>query len=385
MIEQGHGESVAMQETKRRSQTIRHILIEIVLPTAGFGLGIGFATRDYVFSMVTALVINGAIYGLNKLDRACLAPLLKTIPHDWLQLGLAMTFSLLEHLGGALLGLLVCSRLFGVALETTVAWLALGGMVIAFPIVHGTETALRFYRQLKEKEQLEEQLRALATQAELKALKAQINPHFLFNTLNTIAELIHADPAQAEATVERLAGMFRYVLVGSERGLVPLEEELSFVESYLEIERARFGKRLRVTREIAPEALGVFAPSLLLQPLVENAVQHGQGADGNIDLTIRVRSQDGGAAVTIADRGPGVPRNWRGAGQGVGLRNVDERLRMTYGEEYMLEIQANEPHGTVATVIIPAEGRAGIERTPPSTARKQEYTRRDDAHANADR
>ena len=96
----------------------------------------------------------------------------------------------------------------------------------------------------------------MATEAELKALKAQINPHFLFNTLNTIAALIHSDPAQAEATVERLAEMFRYVLAGSERGSVPLREELAFVDDYLEIEQARFGERLRVTREIAPEDLG---------------------------------------------------------------------------------------------------------------------------------
>jgi LytS/YehU family sensor histidine kinase len=111
-------------------------------------------------------------------------------------------------------------------------------MVIVFPIIHGTETALRYYRRLQDKERVEEQLRALATRAELRALKAQINPHFLFNTLNTIAHLIHADPAQAEATIERLAEMFRYVLTGSEWGLVPLAEELAFVDSYLEIERA---------------------------------------------------------------------------------------------------------------------------------------------------
>jgi two-component system LytT family sensor kinase len=104
-------------------------------------------------------------------------------------------------------------------------------------------------------------LPALATEAELRALKAQINPHFLFNTLNTIAELIHADSERAEATVERLAEMFRYVLNGSERGLVPLEEELAFLEGCLEIERARFGDRLRVTREIAPEALSLLVPS----------------------------------------------------------------------------------------------------------------------------
>jgi len=226
-----------------------------------------------------------------------------------------------------------------------------------FPIIHGTEMALRFFRQLQEKERQEEQLRALATQAELKALKAQINPHFLFNTLNTIAQLIHTNPAQAEATVERLAEMFRYMLAGSERGLVPLEEELSFVDNYLEIERARFGQRLHVTRQVASEALEVWVPSLILQPLVENAVRHGRGDDGNIDLTLRVQPHHDEIVIAIADRGPGMPspKAGRGLGEskGLGLRNVDERLRKSYGQAYGLEITANEPRGAVVTIRIP--------------------------------
>jgi LytS/YehU family sensor histidine kinase len=226
---------------------------------------------------------------------------------------------------------------------------------------------LRFFRQLKEKERQEEQLRALATEAELKALKAQINPHFLFNTLNTIAQLIHTNPAQAEATVERLAEMFRYVLAGSERGLVSLEEELAFVEGYLEIERARFGQRLLVTREVASEALDVWVPSLILQPLVENAVRHGRGTDGSIDLTLRVQPHHDEVVIAIADRGPGMPSSKAcpeqsrrvgrglGEGKGLGLRNVDERLCKTYGEAYGLEITANEPRGAVVTIRIPIQ------------------------------
>ncbi len=271
-----------------------------------------------------------------------------------------MTFSLLEHVLGALLALLVCSRVFGFEVVPSAAWVAVGGMVIVFPVIHGTEMALRFYRQLKEKERQEERLRALATQAELTALKAQINPHFLFNTLNTIAALTHTDPARAEATIERLAEMFRYVLASSERGLVSMEEELSFLDGYLEIERARFGERLRVTREVAPEALGVPVPSLIFQPLVENAVRHGRGADGSVDLAIRVRLHSDEVLIAIADRGPGLPPPLRGGragegGSGLGLRNVDERLRKTYGEKYGLEIAANEPQGAVVTIRIPIE------------------------------
>jgi LytS/YehU family sensor histidine kinase len=271
-----------------------------------------------------------------------------------MRLGLEMTFLLLDHVVGAVAALLVCSRIFGFEVVPSAAWLTVAAMVIAFPIIHGTEMALRFFRQVQEKERQEEQLKALAAEAELRALKAQINPHFLFNTLNTIAELIHADSERAELTVERLAEMFRYVLNGSERGLVLLEEELAFLDDYLEIERVRFGDQLRVTRGIAPEALGLLVPSLLLQPLVENTVRHGRGADGGIDLGIDIHIDGDQAVIAISDQGPGVPAGHKiGVGPGHGLYNVDQRLRKTYGEEYGLKISANQPQGTIVTLSIP--------------------------------
>jgi len=342
------------QRARGRRRAIMQVMMELVVPAIGFGLSVGYATRNYPASLITGVAISGAIYVLYMLDRAFLHPQLQKLPQDWLHLGLEMTFTLLEHVGGALLALWVCGRFFDFVVEATAAWIAVGGIVIVFPIIHGTEMALRFYRQLREKERQEAQLRALATQAELTALKAQINPHFLFNTLNTIAQLIHTDSAQAEATVERLADMFRHVLNGSERGLVPLEEELAFVDGYLEIERARFGERLRITREIAPPASSVPVPSLILQPLVENAVRHGRGADGSIDLTVRVQSCGDEVSIAVVDRGPGMPTNYRiGEGPGHGLRNVDERLRKTYGEEYGLQFSVGQPQGTVVTVRIP--------------------------------
>lgn len=341
------------QKTSVPKRIIVRILTEIVLPAIAFSLGVGFAIGNYPVSFITGLAISGTIYVLYVLDQAFLHPWLERLPRDW-QLGLEITFSLLEHILGALLALFACGHIFGFVVEPTTAWMVVWMLFVGFLAVHSAMYALRFYRELKEKELLEERLRALATQAELKALKAQINPHFLFNTLNTIAQLTHTDPAQAEATVERLAEMFRYVLAGSERGLAPLEEELAFVDGYLEIEQARFGERLCVTREVAPEALSVPVPSLILQPLVENAVRHGQGADGSIDLTIRVQLHDDEVVIAIADQGPGMPPDYRAdAGRGVGLRNVDERLRKTYGDECGLEIQDNEPHGVVVTIRIP--------------------------------
>lgn len=344
------------QEPAGHRPIVVRLLLELLLPALGFGLGVGFATGNFPAALATGLAISLLIYVLYRLDLAFIRPRLEQLPRDWLRLGLEMTFSLLEHLAGALVALLVCSRLFGFSVVPTAAWGALGGLVVAFPIIHGTETALRYYRQLKEKEEREKELRALTTEAELKALKAQINPHFLFNTLNTIAQLIHTNATQAEVTIERLAEILRYTLAGSEQATVPLKEELAFVDTYLEIEQARFGRRLQIGREIAPGTLEVPIPVLLLQPLVENAIRHGQGPNGRVDLHIRVRRQEDAVIIAIADQGPGMPPHYQiGEGPGVGLRNVDQRLRKHYGEGYRLEIRDNEPRGTIALLRIPGE------------------------------
>jgi LytS/YehU family sensor histidine kinase len=227
-------------------------------------------------------------------------------------------------------------------------------------IIRSIRYASEFYRDLKAKEMLEEQLRTLKTQAELKALKAQINPHFLFNTLNTIAELTHSDPSQAEVTIERLAEMFRYVLAASERGQVPLADELAFVDDYLEIERARFGERLQITRQIGLQSLDILVPSLILQPLVENTIRHGQNESGRIDLMLRLYREDNDILIQIADHGPGMPVEFNlEDSKGVGLGNVDERLKKIYGESYGLQIEDNVPRGTIFTVHIPWKAEEG--------------------------
>jgi hypothetical protein len=174
---------------------------ELILPALVFALGVGFATGNWPASFVTGVGISSGIAALYWLDQRFVHPRMEKLSRDWLHLGLEMTFLLLDHVVGAVAALLVCSRIFGFEVVPSAAWLGVAAMVVAFPIIHGTEMALRFFRQVQEKERQEEQLRALATEAELKALKAQINPHFLFNTLNTIAELIHVDSDRAEATV----------------------------------------------------------------------------------------------------------------------------------------------------------------------------------------
>jgi signal transduction histidine kinase len=336
-----------------REDRLGRILIhQILSPLVGSSIAVAYATGRWDLSAVgTGLVMTGTLALFWRLDRVLIYPRLKRIPQDWLRMETEMFVSVFGHLLGALLALIISGIIFGFEVTPTASWLLLAGIIMVFPILHGAEMAVDYYRQLKEKEQQEEQLRALATQAELKALKAQINPHFFFNALNTIAALIHTDPALAEASVERLAQMFRYVLVGSERGQVLLEEELVFVDDYLEIEQARFGERLQITRQIDPQTLSMPIPSLILQPLVENAVKHGHGDNGRIDLHIRIESADEGVNITVADQGPGMPTGYRiGSDPGHGLRNVDERLRKMYGSG--LEVARNEPKGTAVTIRI---------------------------------
>ena len=328
------------------------LLHDVATPLLGSTIAVAYATGRWDLSAVGAgLAITGTLALFWKLDRTFIYPHIKRIPQDWLRMETELFVSVAGHLLGALLALVACGYIFGFEVAPTASWLLLVGILMVFPILHGAEMAVGYYRQLREKERVEQELRALAAQAELKALKAQINPHFLFNTLNTIAALIHANPTQAETTVERLGEMLRYVLTSSERGQVSLEEELAFVDDYLAIEQARFGERLQVTREVDPRALSAPVPSLILQPLVENAVKHGHG-DDSIELDIRVEAASDAISITVADRGPGMPAGFQiGDGPGHGLRNVDERLRKMYGRG--LEVKANKPRGTVVIVRIP--------------------------------
>lgn len=331
----------------------RAIVHQVLMPLVGASVGVAVATGRWDLSaLATGLAVTGALALFWALDRRLIEPQVRRIRRDWLRLETEMVVSVIGHVLGALLALLVCGQLFHFRVELDTSWLLMVGIVLGFPIFHGAELGLRYYRQLREKELAEQELRALTVEAELRALKAQMSPHFLFNALNTIAALIHTQPEVAETSVERLAAMLRYVLASSERGQVSLQQELSFVGDYLEIERARFGERLHVDQEIDPRALPVQVPSLILQPLVENAVQHGRSDDGRIMVDICAEWAQDFVTVRIEDQGRGMPADFRiGDGPGHGLRIVNERLRRMYGQELVLE--RNEPSGARAVVAIP--------------------------------
>jgi len=184
----------------------------------------------------------------------------------------------------------------------------------------------------------QQELRLLASRAELKALRAQINPHFLFNALNAIAGLISTNPDLADRTVEELAQVFRYTLRKSETEWVRLDEEVEFVGAYLRVEQARFGERLRVVFNLDPQVGAVPIPAMSIQPLVENAVKHGASlaeGGGTVRLTAALEAQT--LRLEVCDNGPGFPAGFSLAdSSGHGLRNVAERLRGYYGEASQL-------------------------------------------------
>ena len=187
----------------------------------------------------------------------------------------------------------------------------------------------------------------------LKALRAQINPHFLFNALNTVAGLIPSDPALAEQTVEKLAEVFRYTLRSSESEMAPLSEELDFLRAWLDVQQARFGPRLSVRIDAPPETCTVRIPALALQTLVDNALKHGVARSSQpCAVTIHAARNSTHLRLTVTDTGPGPisPHN----AEGHGLRNVRDRLAGYYGTRASLELTRDGQAGvTTATLEIP--------------------------------
>ncbi|MBI4743513.1 MAG: histidine kinase [Actinobacteria bacterium] len=200
----------------------------------------------------------------------------------------------------------------------------------------------------------------LAHQAELKALQAQINPHFLFNTLNTIAMFCRTKPAKARKLLIQFADFFRKSLE-RESDLVTLSEELDYVNSYLVFEEARFGDRLKIVENIDPLSLSVRLPALTLQPVVENSVKHGAPANAVLEVIITTRVSSSELLIEVKDNGVGISSEDMkkillpgfGKGIGVGLHNVNERLESLYGKEYHLDIKSAIGQGTTVKLKIP--------------------------------
>ena len=213
---------------------------------------------------------------------------------------------------------------------------------------------IKIWNAARIEHRLQEQEKLLMA-ARVEALASQINPHFLFNTLTSISSLIRSQPETARCLIVKLSGLLRRLL-RSQDHFVTLREELEAIDEYLDIEAVRFGPKLRIEKSIDPDSLDLVVPSMLLQPLVENSIKHGLASKtGEGCITIRSTRASGHAIIDIIDNGVGVVPGQadRMKTGGIGLRNVNERLRVIYGANYQLQLDSVPGQGTCARVVIP--------------------------------
>jgi len=215
-----------------------------------------------------------------------------------------------------------------------------------------------YFQRYRERERRATELESQLARARLEALRLQLNPHFLFNTLNTVAALVHSEPRTSERMVTRLSELLRASLdlPGSQE--VPLREELAMLEKYLDIEQVRFGDRLQVRLDVPAETLDLLVPSLVLQPVVENAVRHGiepLESDGRVEVVARVH--DGTLVLTVRDNGPGPSAETRDGSRrgGIGLANTRARLAHLYGDRHALRFAPAPGGGTEVVIEIPTD------------------------------
>jgi signal transduction histidine kinase len=206
-------------------------------------------------------------------------------------------------------------------------------------------------------------LEAQLARTELQILRSQLDPHFLFNALHVISELVHVDPARADRMVTRLGDLLRMSAALSRSSDVALRNELEFVNAYLEIQQARFGARLRVVRDVDTATLDAAVPSLVIQPLVENAIRHGtsrRASGGQIDIV--TRRVGGSLVIEVLDDGPGLPAD-RAPDEGIGIGHTRARLAQLFGDDGALELESRAGGGTAARIRLPF-ARVGRGRRP---------------------
>jgi signal transduction histidine kinase len=259
--------------------------------------------------------------------------------------------------------------------RNALGWQFVSGLTV-YGVIAGVAFAARAWKRLREQEREAARSEALRVRAELEALRAQLDPHFLFNTLHSLMALVRSDARAAEQAVERFGDLLRYVLDVNRdrRDEAPLADEWAFVRNYLALEQLRLGSRLRVADHVDPDLFDCLVPTFALQPLVENAIRHAiapHARGGTLTIAARVEGNDR-LMLEVRDDGPGTTRDHALASAGVGLRVLRQRLDVLYGANARLEIATAPGEGLVATVALPLRTSASAARSPQSAVRSLE-------------
>ncbi len=255
----------------------------------------------------------------------------------------------------------------------------LGAILLDFSVLGawtGLYYGINYYLLLAEQSERMLTMAAQANNAQLAMLRYQLNPHFLFNTLNSISTLVLLKQTdRANAMLSRLASFLRYSLVGEREGLATVAQEAEALKLYLDIERTRFESRLRTRFDIAPDVMEARLPSLLLQPIIENAIKYAvTPSEDGADILVDARRMGDRLVITIADTGPGLgcaPSETAPSGTGVGLANIRERLVQSYGADHRFELADNEPHGLIVLIDMPyqTDAQVPLAATSPLAAK----------------
>jgi two-component system LytT family sensor kinase len=244
------------------------------------------------------------------------------------------------------------SVIFSLAQEgdTSMGSFLIGAICTMFAVM----LPLKVWNAIRNEDKLESQQRLL-NEARLSALTRQINPHFLFNTLNSVSSLVRTDPEKARNVIGKLSNILRRVMRIQE-GVAPLRDELQFVDDYMAIETVRFGEKLRFIKDLEPDTLNEMVPTMILQPLVENSIKHGLSSkiDGGM-IRVRSRLVDGHLHLQVEDDGVGIPEAKLATlfEQGIGISNVNERLKVLFGTKYRMWIDSKPGQGTLTEIEIP--------------------------------
>lgn len=230
------------------------------------------------------------------------------------------------------------------------------GRIVEYWIIYGLFASFDYYRKYKDKQAEVGRIEAQLNRTKLAVLKMQLQPHFLFNALNSISSLMEIDVKKAQKVTARLGDLLRGILEQDQRVFVRLEEELNYVKTYLEIEKIRFEDRLSIDYKVDPTLLSASVPMLIIQPLVENSIKHGiarVSREGSITVHVQ-RAGEGRMIISIQDNGKGenLPEHEL-FGKGIGLRNVKERLRELFGADHRLNIRTTLDNGFTIEIEIP--------------------------------